>query len=144
MDELSKTGCESILKDASLVRENPMKPLSVVENFFGSRQPPVSSLKVRVASVINVFIAVRGLQVLLDSDTAIVMRRRYQTFVTEDVSKIDETTSAVVYVKDLKCHKRLKAIQSNHPFLHNILNRITLDDLADETARRLVKEMGKT
>ena len=134
---------EFVFTDAPLM-EKLMKPLSVVENFFRSRQLPVSSLKVRVASVINVFIAVRGLQALLDSDTAIVMREGYQTFVTEDVSKIDETPSAVVYVKDLKCHKRLKAIQTNHFFLHSILNRITLDDLADETARRLVKEMGKT
>ena len=120
-----------------------MKPLSVVESFFKSRQLPVSSLKIRVASVINVFIAVRGLQSLLDSDTAIVMRKGYQMFVTKDVSKIDETPAAVVYVKDLKCHKRLKTIQTNHFFLHNILNRIILDDLADETARRLIKEMGE-
>jgi hypothetical protein len=123
--------------------EKPMKPFSVVENFFGSGQPSVSSLKVRVASVINVFIAVRGLPALLDGDTAIVMRRGYQTFVTKNVSKIDETTSAVVYVKDLQCHKRLKTIQTNHFFLHNILNRITFDDLAHETAMRLVKQMRK-
>ena len=120
-----------------------MKSLSVVENFLSLRQPLVSTLKIRVAAVINVFIAIRGLQALLDSDTAIVMRKGYQTFVTKDISKIDETSSAVVYVKDLKIHKRLKTIQTNHLFIHNTLNRTVLDDVADETVRRLIKEVGK-
>lgn len=124
-------------------RGKSVKSLSLVENFFASRLPLISSLKIRIAAVINVFIAIRGLQALLDSDTAIVMRKGYQTFVTKDISKIDQTVLAVVYVKDLECHKRLKTIQTNHLSFRNTLNRTVLDDVADETARLLIKEVGK-
>ena len=124
-------------------RGKSVKSLSLVENFFVSRLPLISSLRIRIAAVINVFIAIRGLQALLDSDTAIVMRKGYQTFVTKDISKIDQTVLAVVFVKDLECHKRLKTIQTNHLSFHNTLNRTVLDDVADETARRLIKEVGK-
>jgi hypothetical protein len=126
-------------------RKKTMKSLSVVESLFRSREPLVSSVKIRVASVLNVFIAIRGLQALLDRDTAIVMRKGYETFVTQDAAKIgnDKTLLAVVYLKDLNCHKRLKTVQTDHFFHRNTLNRIILDDLADETTKQLLKEAEK-
>ena len=42
-----------------------------------------------VASALNVFVSIRGLEALLNSKTAVVMRKGYETFVIQDASAID-------------------------------------------------------
>jgi hypothetical protein len=42
------------------------------------------SLRLQIAALINTFLSVRGLDSLLESSTAIVMRKNYDAFVTQD------------------------------------------------------------
>ena len=48
------------------------------------KQPDHSSLRLQIAALIHTFLSVRGLHSLLDSRTAIVMRKNYEAFVTQD------------------------------------------------------------
>jgi hypothetical protein len=66
-----------------------MKSLADVGNFFRSREPAISSVKLRVASALNVFVSIRGLEALLNSGTAVVMRKGYETFVIQDTAVIE-------------------------------------------------------
>jgi hypothetical protein len=121
-----------------------MKSLSHVREFF-SRKDHALSLKLRVASALNVFVSIRGLETLLNSGTAVMMRKGYETLVIQDESAIAnrETVLALVHVKDMECYDRLLKIQTNH-FLHRgKLDRTISNDLADEMAKQLLKEAGK-
>lgn len=121
-----------------------MKSLSHVREFF-RRKDHALSLKLRVASALNVFVSIRGLEALLNNGTAVVMRKGYETLVIQDGSAIAnrETVLALVHVKDMECYDRLLRIRSNH-FLHRgTLHRTIFHDLADEMAEQLLKEAGK-
>ena len=118
-----------------------MKSLSHVREFF-RRKDHALSLKLRVASALNVFVSIRGLEALLNNGTAVVMRKGYETLVIQDGSAIAnrETVLALVHVKDMECYDRLLRIRSNH-FLHRgTLHRTIFHDLADEMAKQLLKE----
>ena len=118
-----------------------MKSLSHVREFFRKKDHALS-LKLRVASVLDVFVSIRGLEALLNSGTAVVMRKEYETLVIQDTSAIDkrENVLALVHVKDMECYDRLLRIRSNH-FLHRgTLHRTIFHDLADEMAKQLLKE----
>jgi hypothetical protein len=119
-----------------------MKSLADVGNSFRPREPVISSVKLRVASALNVFVAIRGLEALLNSETAVVLREGYETFVIQNASAINdrEHVLAVAHVKDMRCYDRLTKIQTNH-FLHRgTLDRAISKDLADEMAKRLLQE----
>jgi hypothetical protein len=100
-----------------------MKSLSRVREFF-SRKDHALSLKLRVASALNVFVSIRGLEALLNSGTAVVMRQGYETL-------------------DMECYDRLLTIKTNHCFHRGKLNRTISNDLADEMAKQLLKKAGK-
>jgi hypothetical protein len=120
-----------------------MKSLADVGNFFRSREPAISSVRLRVASALSVFVSIRGLEALLDNETAVVMREGYETLVIQNASAIEtrENVLAVVHVKDMGCYDRLTKIQTNH-FLHRrTLDRTISNDLADEMAKRLLKKV---
>jgi N-acetylmuramoyl-L-alanine amidase len=121
-----------------------MKSLSRVREFF-SRKDHALSLKLRVASALNVFVSIRGLDALLNSGTAVVMRQGYETLVIQDTSAIDnrEKVLALVHVKDMECYDRLLTIKTNHCFHRGKLNRTISNDLADEMAKQLLKKAGK-
>jgi hypothetical protein len=95
-----------------------------------------------VASALNVFVSIRGLEALLNSGTAVVMRKGYETLVIQDTSAIDhhENILAVVHVKDMGCYDRLTKIQTNHFIHRGTLDRAISNDLADEMAKQLLKE----
>jgi hypothetical protein len=63
-------------------------------------------LKLGVASVPNVFVSIRGLEALLNSKTAIVMCKGYETFVIQHASAIDnrENVLALAHVNDMECY----------------------------------------
>jgi hypothetical protein len=119
-----------------------MKSLADVGNFFRSREPSVPPVKLRVASALNVFVSICGLEALLDSKTAVVLCKGYETFVIQDTSAIAnrENVLAVVHVRDMRCYDRLTKIQTNH-FLHRrTLDRVISNDLAGEMAKQLLKK----
>jgi hypothetical protein len=121
-----------------------MKSLSHVREFF-RRKDHAFSLKLRVASALNVFVSIRGLEALLNNETAVVMRKGYEALVIQDGSAIAnrETVLALVHVKDMECYDRLLRIRSNH-FLHcGTLHRTIFHDLADEMVEQLLREAGK-
>jgi hypothetical protein len=127
--------------DARSLGKRMMKSLADVGNFFRSRKPSVPPVKLRLASALNVFVSIRGLEALLDSATAVVMRKGYETVVTQDSSVIShrENVLAVVHVKDMGCYDRLMKIQTNHFINRRTLDRVISNDLADEMAERLLK-----
>jgi hypothetical protein len=82
---------------------------------------------------------------LLNSTTAVVMRKGYETFVIQDASAIDNRKNvlALVHVKDMECYDRLTIIQTNHLLHRGTLDPTISNDLADEMTRQLLKEAGK-
>ena len=121
-----------------------MKSISHVREFF-RRKDHALSLKLRVASALNVFVSIRGLEALLNSGTAVVMRQGYETLVIQDTSAIDnrENVLALVHVKDMECYHRLLTIKTNDCFHRGKLDRTISNDLADEMAKQLLKKARK-
>jgi hypothetical protein len=122
-----------------------MKSPSAFETFFRPSEPTISALQLRVASALKVFVSVRGLDALRNNETAVVMRKGYKMFVTQDASAIDkrESVLAVVHVKDMKCYHRIATIQTNHLLQRSRLDRTISNRLAKETAMQLLKAAGK-
>jgi hypothetical protein len=58
-----------------------MNSLSHIGRLFRGKDHDLSSLKLRIASALNVFVSIRGLEALLHNETAVVMRKGYETFV---------------------------------------------------------------
>ena len=55
----------------------------------GEKKPDHSSLRLQIATVINPFFVVRGLDgSLLNTSTAIVMRKNFEAFVTQNVKRL--------------------------------------------------------
>jgi hypothetical protein len=122
-----------------------MKSLSQVGKLFRKKEPSLPFLKLRVASALNVFVAIRGLEALLSSETAVVMRKGYETFVIQNASAIDkrENVLALVHVKDMECYDRLITIQTNRVLQRGFLDRTIADDLANEITTRLLNRAAK-
>src|SRR3974390_3536671 len=78
-------------------------------------KPDRASLRSQVVAMLNTFAAIRGWTALLSNQTATVMRRQFETFVTADLNGLDrpETILAVVYLKDVECFEGIKEIQSD-------------------------------
>jgi hypothetical protein len=107
--------------------------------------PGVSSLGEQVASNIEMFISVRGRHSLLNTQTAIVMRNNFETFVTADVLKTEnrESVAAVVYLKDMECYEQVKTIQADELLRGSTLGPMVLNHLAVQAARDLLKQASE-
>ena len=108
-------------------------------------KPDHASLRLQVASMLSTFAAIRGWPVLLNNDTATVMRRQFDTFVTADARGIErpETVLAVVYLKDVACYEGIKEIQSDKALRGSAFGELALNHLADRITEALLRRVAQ-
>src|SRR5919109_2652381 len=121
--------------------------MEILGRFFRRRGkhglgPDLSSLREQIASNIKMFISIRGRHSLLNTETAIVMRKNFETFVTDDVLKIEnrESVAAIMYLKDMDCYEQVKTTQADGLLRGSILAPLALNYLAAQVASELLKE----
>jgi hypothetical protein len=103
------------------------------------------ALRLQVASSMQTFLSIRGIRSFMRPETALVMRKGYETFVTSDVDKVENRQNivALVYLKDVECYEQFKEIQTDPVLRGSALGQISLGHLADQVATQVAKQASE-
>jgi hypothetical protein len=103
------------------------------------------ALRLQVASSMQTFLSIRGIRFFMRPETALVMRKGYETFVTSDVDKVENRQNivALVYLKDVECYEQFKEIQTDPVLRGSALGQISLGHLADQVATQVAKQASE-
>jgi hypothetical protein len=107
------------------------------------KKPDYTSLKEQILSVITTYVAIRGLYSLMKPETATVMSKGFETFLTHDPVRIEnpESIMAVVYLKEMESYDQLREIEVTQSPHRTVLSQTALNQLADQVARALIKRV---
>jgi len=103
------------------------------------------ALRIQVSASIQTFLSIRGIRSFLRPETALVMRKGDETFVTSDVDKVENRQNivALVYLKDVECYEQFKEIQSDPALRGSALGPISLGHLSDQVAIQVAKQAAE-
>lgn len=92
-----------------------------------------SALRTQITAMLSTFFAIRGRSILSNDETALVMRRAFETFVTTDSHEIENphTVMAMVCLRNIESYQELKRVQC----------KLTLNHLADEVTEKLLGQV---
>jgi len=103
------------------------------------------ALREQVFASTQAFLSIRGVQSFVRPETALVMRRNHETFVTQDVDRLENRQNiiAVVYFKDVECYEQFKEIQLDPVLRGSALGQISLGHLSDQVATQVAKQAAE-
>jgi hypothetical protein len=114
--------------------------MEIRSKFSRHRKKKDPSLRIKVASAIEIFISIHGYDWLKNGSTAVVLRDDYALFVTRDVEGINrESVIALVYLKQMYSFQDFKTIQADAHLRATALGQSVLNQLADQVASQLSK-----
>jgi len=108
-------------------------------------KPNHSALRIQIAAMLHAFFYIRGRSILCNDQTAVVMRRAYETFVTTDPCEIEnpQTVIAVVCLKDIESYQEFKRVHSDNLLGVSVFAGPTLHNLADQVTEELLRQIKK-
>ena len=122
------------------------KKISIMLKFFRrkGKKPDYTSLNEQVLSVIATYVAIRGLYSLMKPETATVMRKALEAFLTQGPARIEnpESILAVVHLKDMESYDQLREIEVTQSPHRTVLSQTALTQLADQVARALIRRVA--
>jgi hypothetical protein len=103
------------------------------------------ALREQVFASVQAFLSIRGVRSFVLPETALVMRKNHETFVTQDVDRLENRQNivAVVYLKDVECHEQFKEIQLDPTLRGSALGQISLGHLSDQVATEVAKQASE-
>jgi len=119
--------------------------VQLLRRFFKhSQKLDVSSLRAQIAWTVSGFVRIRGLDSLLKSEMAIVMRKGDEISITQDMDRLEnrESVLAVVYLKDMESYNDFKKVHSDDYARSDALAQVATVHLADQVAKRLLEQVG--
>ena len=102
-----------------------------------------SALRIQIAAMLKTFFSIRGRPVLSNAETAVVMRRGFETFVTADLRDIGDSQNvmAMVCLRDVESYKEFKRVQADNLLRGGPLGEVTLNHLASQITEELLRQI---
>ncbi len=102
-----------------------------------------SALRIQIASMLSVFYVKQS--ILSNTRTAVVMRRGFETFVTEDLLAIENPQSVVaaVCLRHMQSYEEFRRVQSDDLLRGTARSELMLNQLANQVTDALLKQICK-